>query len=528
MVNRRSRGYKRKVTASTAQRLILRGGRSAALGFLIRFGARLLFVFVAGRLFGAALFGAYAVAVAVVELAVTVGGAGLKRQIFKLLDEEEGGRSPPHILIDSGLLVVAASLACIAPVMLAMALLPGTMVADNTEAALLLLAPMILGQALLDLVLAATRWTHRMRYQVWARSVIEPYAGVAAAILAWAAGWSQAGLILGYWAGTLAALAYALAGARRCLGPFRLGQYRFAPARIAHIVRQTALPTLSDFTNALAGRLDLYLVGLFLGEAPAGIYGMAQQLRTPIRQVRQSFDGLLTPIVSRTLKHGGAAQTGRATASASRLILAIELPFLVALAVLGAPLLRAIGPEFVAGYWAMLLLAAAESIQGAFGVSDLIFLYRRPQMVIVITLVSASVNLVAGWLLIAAYGVTGGALAALLAVAAAAIARRALLRALFAVAVPLRYVAAPLSAAAADLGIALIVLALPLEDHALRLGLAAAFGLAAYGAVLKGALWATGQSLSLSHFVAEDPKAAAPGQSSQMDPVPISLPPGPA
>ena len=81
------------------------------------------------------------------------------------------------------------------------------------DAALFLLAPMILGQALLDLLLAATRWTHKMRHQVWARSIIEPYAGVAAIVLAWAAGCRETGLILGYWAGTLAALAYALASA---------------------------------------------------------------------------------------------------------------------------------------------------------------------------------------------------------------------------------------------------------------------------------------------------------------------------
>jgi O-antigen/teichoic acid export membrane protein len=503
LVFRRRRGYKRKVTASSAQRLILRGGSSAALGFLIRFGARLLFVFVAGRLFGAALFGAYAIAVAIVELAVTIGGAGLKRQVFKLLDEDPAGRTPPHILIDGMILVLAASSACAVPIMLAVTFLPDALVPENSDAALFLLAPMILGQALLDLLLAATRWTHKMRHQIWARSIIEPYAGVAAILLAWAAGWRETGLILGYWAGTCAALLYAFASARHCLGPFRPGGYRFVPARLVRMVRETALPTLSDFTNALAGRLDLYLVGFFLGEAPAGIYGMAQQVRTPIRQVRQSFDGLLTPIVSRTLTHGGPAQTGRATASASRLILAIQLPALVALAVLGAPLLRLIGPEFVAGYWAMLLLASAESIQGAFGVSDLIFFYRRPQMVIFITLVSASVNLVAGWLLIARYGVTGGALAALLAAAGAAIARRALLRARFGVDVPLLYAAAPVSAAAANLGIALVVLAAPIGHDAVRLGLAAFFGFAAYLAVLKGALWATGETLALTHFIVE-------------------------
>jgi O-antigen/teichoic acid export membrane protein len=300
LVNRAPFGYKRKVTAAAAQRLILKGGGSAALGFLIRLGARLLFILMAGRLFGVALFGAFALAVAVVELAVTLGGAGMKRQLFKLLDEERGGRSPAHIVLDGLVLVTLASLACIVPLMLVVALLPPGQLAANTTLALLLLAPMILGQALLDLLLAATRWTHKMRHQVWARSIIEPYAGLIASALAWALGFQATGLIVGYWAGTLAALLYALVSTRQCLGPFHLRRYRLPPARLRFVARETALPTLSDFTSALAGRLDLYLVGLFLGESPAGIYGMARQVRTPIRQVRQSFDGLLTPIVSRT------------------------------------------------------------------------------------------------------------------------------------------------------------------------------------------------------------------------------------
>jgi O-antigen/teichoic acid export membrane protein len=490
------------VTASAAQRLILRGGRSAALGFLIRFGARLFFIFVAGRLFGATLFGAFAVAVAVVELAVTIGGAGLKRQIFKLLDEGSAERPAPHILLDSVALVILAGLACAAPIMIVIALFPD-LAAANTETALFLLAPMIVGQALLDLLLAATRWTHRMRWQVWGRSVIEPYVGVVAAAAAWAFGWRETGLIAGYWAGTLAALLFALVGARRCLGPFRLGAWRPSLWRLRDIARQTALPTLSDFVGALAGRLDLYLVGLLLGEAPAGIYGMAQQVRTPIRQIRQSFDGLLTPIVSRTLVHGGAARTGRATASASRLILAIQLPALAALAVVGAPLLALIGAEFVAGYWAMLLLAAAETVQGAFGVSDLILLFRRAQRVLLVTLTSVAVTLLCGPLLIGWLGLAGGALAALLATGGAAIVRRSILRREFGVEVPLFYAAVALPAAAADLGVALVVMALPIESLGLRVAIAALSGLAAYLILLKLILRSRRESLSLTHFVIE-------------------------
>lgn len=492
MVNRGCAGYKRKVSAA-AQRLILKGGGAAALGFLIRLGARLLFVLMAGRLFGVALFGAFTIAVAVVELAVTIGGAGMKRQLFKLLDEEKGGRSAPHIVLDGIVLVTLASLACILPLMLVVALLPQGALAGNSAAALLWLAPMILGQSLLDLFLAATRWTHKMRHQVWARSIIEPYAGVAVSALAWALGFQATGLVIGYWAGTLAALVYALAATRQCLGPFRLRSYRLSPRRLRFVVKETTLPTLSDFTNALAGRLDLYLVGLFLGESPAGIYGMARQVRTPIRQVRQSFDGLLTPIVSRTLSHVGPARTGQATASATRLILAIQLPILVALVAIGRPLLHWIGPEFAAGYLAMLLLAAAECIQGAYGVSDLILLYRRPTYILWLTAIAAAANVLACAALVPRFGVEGAAGAALIAYLAANLARRLFLARGFDIHVPLAYASAPLVAGAAGVAVAVALNGMP--------GLAFAAGLMAYVATLGTALRLGGNSLSMTHFV---------------------------
>jgi O-antigen/teichoic acid export membrane protein len=313
--------------------------------------------------------------------------------------------------------------------------------------------------------------------------------------LAWALGFEATGLVIGYWAGTLGALVYAAIGAQRCLGPFRLRRYRLSPSRLWLVAKETALPTLSDFTNALAGRLDLYLVGLFLGESPAGIYGMARQVRTPIRQVRQSFDGLLTPIVSRTLSIAGPVRTGQATASATRLILAIQLPILIGLVALGEPLLHWIGPGFAAGYYAMLLLAAAEAIQGAYGVSDLILLYRRPVFILWITAIGAAVNVAAGWALIPWWGVEGAAAAALLAYLAANVARRLFLARGFGIHVPLGYASAPLLAGAAGLAVAIALIGMPM--------LAFVMGLAAYTVTLGAALRAARSSLSMTHFVIE-------------------------
>ncbi|HYN46224.1 MAG TPA: oligosaccharide flippase family protein [Allosphingosinicella sp.] len=482
--------------AKSAGRVILGGARATAFGFAIRFGARIAFLYIAARLFGLALFGAYTLAVAAVELAVTLGGLGFKRILFKRLEEEGGDRPHIHIVLDAAILVAAVSLALGGLFVLAVAATPAGLVSGDVAWALVVLAPMIAGQALIDLFLAGTRWTHVIRYEVLGRSVIEPYAALAAALAAWLLGYRESGLLIAYWAGTLGALAYALVGARRCLGAFRLAAYRFAPGRILPLLRASAAATLNDVLSGLFVRVDLWLVGIFLGVGPAGIYGMARQIRTPVRQVRQSFDGLLNPIIARTLALKGPTQTGIAAASAARLILAVQLPILIALAFGGVPLLAWFGPAFVLGYWALLLLAAAEMIQGAFGVSDLILLYRRPLAQLGITATGIAINLVAGWLLIGPLGVTGAGLSVLIGVAAGALIRRISLSAYFGIRIPLRYSAGPIVAASLGVAAAFGVQALVGEAPLILL----AAGLVTYAAALKAWLHATGDSLALDKF----------------------------
>jgi O-antigen/teichoic acid export membrane protein len=489
--------------AISVGRTIRTGAATTALGFAIRFGARILFLYVAARPFGVALFGSYSLAVASVELAVTMAGLGSKRLLFKFLDEE-AERPPSHVVLDSALAVLTVSSVLGGGFVLVGVLTPSTMLAPGVATGLIVLAPMIAGQALLDLVSAATRWKRVLRYEVIGRSVVEPYVGVAAALAAYALGWGETGLLLSYWAGTLAALAYAAFGLRRCYGGLRLRSYRIVPARLLGLVRSSSGATLNDMLNGLFGRVDLYLVGFFLGEIGAGVYGMARQIRTPVRQVRQSFDGLLNPIIARTIAQKGPQGAGFATAAASRLILAVQLPIFVTLALVGEPLLASFGPGFVAAYWALLLLAAAESIQGALGVSDLIILYHRPLSSLRITSANIVCNVAAGCLLMGPFGVTGAAMAVLIGVAAGAVLRRWTLRRSFGVSVPLHHSAGPLAAASVAVAAALAVRDLAGGMPALfDQGAALAVGLLGYAAGLKIWMTAAGEDWSLGEFEPE-------------------------
>jgi O-antigen/teichoic acid export membrane protein len=489
-----------------AGRMIVRGAQATAAGFGGRLAARLLFLFVAGRLFGPAPFGAYVLAVAAVELAVSVGSLGMKKVVFQLLDRAGAGGDAgplPHVVLDAALLVTLTSLALAAAMMVAALELPRSWVPGGAAAALFVLAPMVAGQSLLDLFLAATRWKHAIRWEVLARSIVEPYALLAGAAAAWALGFKGEGLLIGYWSGTLAALAYAVYGARRTLGGFGLRRWRPRGRELWTSFRGSTANTATDLLNALYTRVDLWLVGLLLGEAAAGVYGMAKQVAVPIRQVRQSFDGLLIPLVARTLSARGSQGAGAALASATRLILVLQLPILVALYAAGATLLGWLGKGFGAAWWPVLALAAAETVQAAFSIGDLVFVYLKPRLGLWLTLGSIAIGAAAALLLIPRWGVVGAAVSVLAAYSVRAVWRSLVLRGRFDFDVPHTHHVGPFAAAAAGLAAAA-------GAHRLATGVAGdaaalVAGLAAYGAVLFAWLRLKRETLSLTGFAEEAP-----------------------
>lgn len=491
-----------------AGRLIVRGTASSFLGFAIRFGARFLFLFVAGRLFGAALFGAYSIASAIVEAAVIAGGLSTKWMLFKWLNERDPDdpRKPIHIVLDTALMVLVASGLVAAIISALVIAAPERWIEDNTEAAILALALMIPVQALIELLLAATRWTEVMRYEVVAKSVMQPYVAIVVALGAWWLGWRQEGLFLSYIAGTLASLLYTFYATGRRFGGRDLRHYRPDFRRIRGQFRAVMPTTGTEVIDALYTRLDIYVVGILLGEAAAGIYGMARQLSMPIRQVRQAFDGMLVPVVARTFTHKGPTGTGVSMASVARLILLVQLAGVIILASIGSPLLHALGKGFHAGFGALLCLAAGEVIQGAFGVSELVLIYSRPRVAVAMTGAFMMLGVVGAVLLEPRLGLTGIALAVLLSYSARAVFRRILLRYLHAVEIPAAYWTGPLAAAAAGLAVA-VTLGSRLAGWHGYAGAAptAAAGLVTYGAILFIWMRTSGESLLPQGFVAGDP-----------------------
>ncbi len=101
--------------AATADLAALaRGGRINFFGFCLRLAARLPFLFIAGRLYGAAALGRFAFAILIVEFAAQLATLGLKRGLAQQLAHSE----KPHVCIAWDALIVAALGSAIAMAML--------------------------------------------------------------------------------------------------------------------------------------------------------------------------------------------------------------------------------------------------------------------------------------------------------------------------------------------------------------------------------------------------------------------------
>src|SRR5688572_27287981 len=148
---------------------LARGGRINFFGFVLRLVARLPFLFIAGRLYGAEQLGRFAFAVLIVEFAAQLATLGLKRGLAQQLAHTD----KPHVCVAWDALLVAAIGSA-----LAMALLivfPQAMYPNSEIHGLDRLLPItIIALAWSDIMLAALAYRHDVTSTVRARAVVEP------------------------------------------------------------------------------------------------------------------------------------------------------------------------------------------------------------------------------------------------------------------------------------------------------------------------------------------------------------------
>jgi len=346
---------------------LARGGRANVFGFVLRLAARIPFLFIAGRLYGASVLGRFAYAVLVVEFAAQLATMGLKRGLADQLARDP--RDPSHVVADALMLCFVSSCAMASVLFL----MPEAMFPNSGLNGLDRLLPLIIiAIALTDIALAACAYQFNIAATVHARSIIEPWT-ISIAALAFYFYSKRDGLILAYVCAMLAAM---LASFWPLLRHYGLPRgWSPHPRRIWQLAMRNLPLAAADAIEWGTRRLDLAILGLFATPSVVGIYYVAQQVASLPQKLKTSFEPILGPVITRNLKLGNRGAIASQVSQVGFWIVAAQLGVALALGIPGEAVMGLVGPTFVGGTGALACLLAAEVLATPAVVSEAALVY---------------------------------------------------------------------------------------------------------------------------------------------------------
>ena len=451
------------------------------MGFVLRLAARLPFLFIAGRIYGAEALGRFAYAVLILEFASQLATLGLKRGLAQQLARTD----KPHACVVWDALLVAAIGSAAAMALLA--LFPQAMFPNSEITGLEWMLPVtVIALAWSDISLAALAYRHDVGATVRARAVVEPWIiSIAAFALSYYS--LRDGLIIAYALSMIGALVASMIPFIRSYGLPR--DWSPEPGPLWRMARRNLPVAAADAVEWGSRRIDIAVLGLFFSPAIVGIYYVAQQVASLPSKLKTSFDPILGPVISRNLELGNKLAVARQVRQVGFWVIAAQGGVALALGIPGEAVMGLVGVGFIAGTAALGFLLAAEVVAATAAVSEaaLIYTARHRNMMISLVMIALEAGLAValilgmrklGWPIM--WQATGPAIALSLALAFAAVVKSRLLA---------RILGAPVSgwrwpliwAAAAAMIVGQLVILLP-EWAELVVGIPAI--LMAFGAVL--------------------------------------------
>jgi O-antigen/teichoic acid export membrane protein len=349
---------------------LARGGRQNFAGFLLRLMARIPFLMIAGRLYGAESLGRFASALVVVELAAQLASLGEKRGLAQRLSNRDDSDSA-NLVWEGMLLALALSL--IAGLLLW--LFPAPLFPSGRYRPLeLLIVLSIPAYALTEILLAAQAYRFDIATTVRARAIIEPWTISLMAGVFWLLpATREAGLSLAYLASVYAGLAAALIPFLRDYGLPR--KLPLGPAALGRTLARAAPLAAADAIEWGTRRLDIFLLGLFASPGVVGIYYVAQQVASLPQKLKTSFEPILGPVIARNVRSGDMAAIARHIGQVGFWIIAMQAGVALALGIPGEAVMGLLGPNFVGGNGALAFLLLAEVAAATAVVSEAVLIY---------------------------------------------------------------------------------------------------------------------------------------------------------
>jgi O-antigen/teichoic acid export membrane protein len=373
---------------------LAKGGRTNFFGFLLRLAARLPFLFIAGRIYGAEALGRFAYAVLIVEFAAQLATLGLKRGLAQQLSSTDR----PHVCVVWDGMLVALLASAVGTV--ALVLFPQAMFPNSPIHGLEWLLPLVVfAVAGADVALAALAYQHNVRATVTARAIVEPWTiSIAALLLSFIS--SRDGLIIAYVLSVVAGLAASLWPLYRSYG--LPSGWSPQPGALWTMARRNTPLAAADAIEWGSRRLDIAILGLFFSPVIVGVYYVAQQVASLPQKLKTSFDPILGPVITQKLAEGDKKAVAKQVRQVGFWIIAAQTGVALALGIPGEAVMGLVGATFVGGTAALAFLLAAEVVAATAAVSEaaLVYVARHRNLMISALMIVVQAALSIGLILV--------------------------------------------------------------------------------------------------------------------------------
>ena len=352
---------------------LAKGGRTNTMGFAIRLVARIPFLVIATRLYGAESLGRFASALVLIEIIALICSLGEKRGLAQRLSVGAGdNRAAETNLVYDGIVLALAYSTVAALLLLAF---PEPMFPNGMNSPLdIWLIAAIPAFAVTEILLAAQAYRFDIATTVRARAIVEPWTiSIGAGVFFFIPATRDAGLALAFIASIYAGLLTALWPFLRSYGLPKGWQPQ---GRAMLAMSSRAFPLVgADAIERGTRLLDIFILGLFAPPSAVGIYYAAQQIASLPQKLKTSFEPILSPVITKNLRIGNMGAIAAQVRQVGFWIIAVQLGIALVLGVPGEAVMGLWGPDYVAGTAALSLLLAAEVAASMAVVSESVLVY---------------------------------------------------------------------------------------------------------------------------------------------------------
>jgi O-antigen/teichoic acid export membrane protein len=384
-----------------------------------------VFTFLVARLLGPAALGVFSVAWATTDLVSKIGLFGLDDAIITFIARAEaaGDRPRSRALFRLAVFLGVFQCAVLAAVSIMLVRLFEHRFGLDPEMAdalsvMFCAMPVI---ALYRINTAVSRGMKVMRHDIFSRGVTETIVTTVAFLLALQLGLRTFGpeiaVIVGMGASGIVALCLAASLFRAT--PVRPAAFSYA-AESRRLLTYAAPISAYDLLNSVIVRLDVVMLGCFVGRAPSvtlttlGIYGAAVEVAGGLRKLNQAFNPIFAPIVAGLTVDGDQEHAAMAFSRVSQWMLWILLPLVAVMALAGSVILGIYGPAFRQGGMWLGIVALACATNAFVSLAETVIMVQKPRLNLLNSIITCFVALTANLWFIQRFGVTGAAFGILL------------------------------------------------------------------------------------------------------------------